>query len=196
MFIFSGVICVARGRKRDTEKRTRCFELYKKLGNLTLVAKETGVDRSQLGRWAKEENWDRHLAIVQDEVGRKLRLGALEEQVGLDVTTDELIDNIKRFRVLALKALQDFVDNEIEFTKPQEVLKALAMYDDRLRLHLGEPTARVASDRSIVLYGLPENSKLAITTMLQIAKTSPFYAESVDVIDVTPEADVPPVDEV
>lgn len=183
---------MARGRKKDTKKRTRCLELYKKLGNLTLVAKELGVDRSQLGRWAKEEGWDRHLAAVNDEVERKLRIGALEEQVGLEATSDELLDNLKRFRVLALKALEDFVENNIEFTKPEQVLKALAMYDDRLRLHLGEPTSNSRSELNIVLHGLSEDRRIAITTLLSIAKTSPHYDDVDKVIDVTPEPKVLP----
>ena len=173
-----------RGRKKDVEKRTRCLELYKKLGNLTLVAKELGVDRSQLGRWAKEGGWDLHLAAVTDEVARKLRLNALDD---LDFTTDEILDNMKRFHALALKAMADFVDNKMAFTKVEQVMRALALWDEKLRLHLGEPTSRVATDHNVILYGLPEDRKLAITTLISIAKTSPHYDDGEQVIDVTPE---------
>ncbi|KKN67440.1 hypothetical protein LCGC14_0461830 [marine sediment metagenome] len=184
------------GRKKDTEKRTRCLELYKKLGNLTLVAKELGVDRSQLGRWAKEEGWDRHLAVLKDEVSRKLKLGALQQAVDVDVHSDELVDNMKRFRFLVTKAMEDFVDQEMEFTQIEQVMKILALWDDKLRLHLGEPTANIRTDHNIVLHGLPANRKIAITTLLEIAQSSPHYEQGGPVIDVTPEPEaLPPGEE-
>lgn len=160
------------GRRKDYLKRRKAFEAYRRLGTLTAVSQELDIDVSQLSRWSNEEQWDNKIQAVRTEVAKRLGTDDLEKQIDEDVWAEEEIENLRRFRYLALSGLKEFEEGRVSYTRMSEVLQALRDYDERLRLVRGSPTERTETTHNVNLTSLPENRKLAIQALIAIAQDS------------------------
>ncbi len=142
------------GRSKDTEKRRKGYEIYRKTKNLSKVAEELNVSTSAVHQWKDEEDWDNKITIGQQKFAAFL--DTIKKAEGNAVLKDDLKD----FQML--EQLEAIVSEKVYFeeivpTNWSDVIQTYRFVAEQKRLILGKPTAHTVKDINVRVSSLSES---------------------------------------
>ncbi len=141
-------------RSKDTEKRRKAYELYRKNGgNLTKAAQEIDVSLSAVQKWKEEESWDNKIVVGQEKF--KAFLEAMKQAEDNKLLKADLAD----FQIL--EQLEAMVSEKVYFeeivpTNWSDVIQTYRFVMGQKRLLLGKPTAHTVKDVNVRVSTLSE----------------------------------------
>ncbi len=142
------------GRSKDTEKRRKGYEIYRKTKNLTKVAEELNVSTSAVHQWKDDEDWDNKITVGQQ------KFAAFLDVIKKNENNEVLKEDLKDYQIL--EQLEAIVSEKVYFeeivpTNWGDVISTYRFVAEQKRLILGKPTSHSVKDINVRVSSLSES---------------------------------------
>jgi len=126
--------------QKQIERRQRAFELWRRLGSLSAVAKVPGMPPIQtLSKWKKQDKWEERRNEIQDLVRSQVEV---LDEMKKSLSAEEDVKQLNFLRYLEMKVADVIIKGKVDIQTWRDVLETIRLIQNEKRLILGEPTQR------------------------------------------------------
>jgi len=126
--------------QKQIERRQRAFELWRRLGSLSAVAKVPGMPPIQtLSKWKKQDKWEERRNEIQDLVRSQVEV---LDEIKKSLSAEEDVKQLNFLRYLEMKVADVIIKGKVDIQTWRDVLETIRLIQNEKRLILGEPTQR------------------------------------------------------
>jgi len=126
--------------QKQIERRQRAFELWRRLGSLSAVAKVPGMPPIQtLSKWKKQDKWEERKNEIQDLVRSQVEV---LDEIKKSLSAEEDVKQLNFLKYLEMKVADVIIKGKVDIQTWRDVLETIRLIQNEKRLILGEPTQR------------------------------------------------------